>query len=249
VKKEVNFRRKAAFVLAGLFVSLILLEAGLRLGGFVFLSLQERRNRAILRRKDSIRVLCLGESTTAGEWPPFLQEILDNSGLDIEFSVIDKGVPGTNTNRILSELEPTLDKYNPDIVITMMGINDFDTHMFHVAEPGSGIQKFLQNFRSYNLFGLVKMHLAARFKSQETLESQSPKSSLPDKDDMSYQDWRNYWISEGEYDRAEKYFKKALKENPDNDYLHVQMGNYYRQMGDFTEADKYVRGHHIPQAG
>ena len=72
--------------------------------------------------------MCLGESTTAvgGEdaYPYQLQEILNENNMGIRFSVINKGVPGAHTSAIIEQLESNLNKYKPDMVIAMMGIND-----------------------------------------------------------------------------------------------------------------------------
>lgn len=107
----------------------MLLETGLRLGGFVLLSIQEHRNACSIKDKNTYRILCLGESTTQNHWPPFLQEILNQRNRGIKFSVIDKGLGGTNTSAILERLEINIKQYQPHMVITMMGINDYGAHM------------------------------------------------------------------------------------------------------------------------
>ena len=56
-------------------------ELGLRLGGVVFLSLQEYRNVRSIMGKGEYRIMCIGESTTAfgGEdsYPAQLEKILN----------------------------------------------------------------------------------------------------------------------------------------------------------------------------
>ena len=69
----------------------------MRLGGFVILSLQELKNRVSITQKGEYRILCLGESTTQGQYPPFLEETLNRRNIGIKFSVIDKGVCGIET--------------------------------------------------------------------------------------------------------------------------------------------------------
>ena len=68
---------KIFLIISGLFLSVVLLEMGLRIGGFVCVSLQEYRNIKSIRKKGTYRILCLGESTTAEQWPPPLEEILN----------------------------------------------------------------------------------------------------------------------------------------------------------------------------
>ena len=55
---------KISLVFFGIFLCLVLLEIGLRIGGIVLLSMQERRNMAGFQAKDAYRIMCLGESTT-----------------------------------------------------------------------------------------------------------------------------------------------------------------------------------------
>ncbi len=66
-------RQKLILIALGFFLTLIILEAGLRFGGFIITSLQEYRNKISLRQKSTYRILSLGESTTAGQYPHFLE--------------------------------------------------------------------------------------------------------------------------------------------------------------------------------
>ena len=104
-KPETNIRQKLILVISAVFLFLVLLEAALRLGGIIFLSLQEHRNRISVEQEGAYRILCLGESTTAGQYPHFLEEILNQRKIGVKFSVIDKGIPGAHTSTILYLLE------------------------------------------------------------------------------------------------------------------------------------------------
>src|SRR5512136_222579 len=96
VKTSPTLRTKIALIIFGLFLFFVLLETGLRMGGFIILSLQELRSVASLKHRGEYRIICLGESTTFGQYPSFLEEALNRYNINIKFSVIDKGVPGTN---------------------------------------------------------------------------------------------------------------------------------------------------------
>lgn len=116
--KEISIRQKIILSIFGLFLTVVLLEAGLRIGGFVYLSLQEYRNRISLKQKGRYRILCLGESTTAGgkeSYPGQLEEILNQQNTRMQFSVINKGMSGLTTGVIVAQLEDNLDKYTPPI--------------------------------------------------------------------------------------------------------------------------------------
>ncbi|MCX5702464.1 MAG: hypothetical protein NTW64_05805, partial [Candidatus Omnitrophica bacterium] len=77
------FRQRIILLLFGLSLFFVLLEAGLRLGGFILLSLQEYRNNLSIRQKGAYRIICLGESTTQNQYPPFLEEILNQRNIGI----------------------------------------------------------------------------------------------------------------------------------------------------------------------
>jgi len=165
-KVRASILQKAFFVISGLFLSLVILETGLRAGGFVLLSLQEYKNMLSLKQKGTYRIMCLGESTTQDQYPGFLEKILNQRNIGITFSVIDKGLSGANTNIIVSQLEAYLDAYKPDMVVTMMGINDRDSLFFsnetvnNSPSPGS----FLKSLRTYKLLNLLRRHVEAKIK-------------------------------------------------------------------------------------
>ncbi len=115
--------KKISLIIIGIILSLIILEIGLQLSGFTLTAIKKYGNK---KTKDSntITILCLGESTTDGQWPPVLQKILDEKSKNKKFNVVDEGVVGTNTKKISEKIVDFLLKYNPDIVISMIGIND-----------------------------------------------------------------------------------------------------------------------------
>ena len=94
-------KQKIGLILFGLFLSVALLESGLRLGGFIFYSAQAHRNWQATKQKGTYRILCLGESTTAlggdDSYPSQLEEILNQSNIGIKFSVINRGRPATRS--------------------------------------------------------------------------------------------------------------------------------------------------------
>ncbi|MDP8215619.1 MAG: hypothetical protein RAO92_09555 [Candidatus Euphemobacter frigidus] len=106
----------------GLLLGIILLEIGLRIGGGILLHIQERANLVSLKEKGEFVIICLGESTTqAGRstsFPRQLEKILNHRDLGIKFTVINKGIMGTNTAYIAAGLKENLEKYHPDMVIT-----------------------------------------------------------------------------------------------------------------------------------
>ena len=162
VKTKVFLKTKITLIMLGFVLFLILLEIGLRLGGFIYTSLQEYRNQVSAQKRGSYTILCLGESTTAGQYPKPLEEILNNRNIGIRFTVIDKGIVATNTSVILSLLKQNLDMYSPDMVVLMAGCNDGEIMYYKdIPEAKSGL---FQNCRVYRFMRLMCMHIVKKLK-------------------------------------------------------------------------------------
>jgi len=126
--------QKIILILFGFFLSLLTLEAILQLGSVIFLSLQNTENvlsDTLVGDKENVyRILSLGESTTMdllngqSSWPRQLERTLNNKSEKIKFKVFNKGIGASNTAIILDDLDENLRKYQPHMVVTMMGINE-----------------------------------------------------------------------------------------------------------------------------
>ena len=64
-----NIIKRVLLIFVCIFLSLILLECGLRLAGFASFQYQRYKNNKVLRQKKQYTIMCLGESTTAGQYP------------------------------------------------------------------------------------------------------------------------------------------------------------------------------------
>ncbi len=80
------------------------------------------------------RVLALGDSNTYGlylteaeSWPAQLERAWNSAHAQAPIEVLNLGYPGTNSFRVLDNLPALLDKLSPDIVLIMVGFNDFWT--------------------------------------------------------------------------------------------------------------------------
>jgi tetratricopeptide (TPR) repeat protein len=214
-------RTKITLIIFGLFLFLILLEAGLRLGGFIILSLQEYRNLQSIKHKGTYRILCLGESTTADQWPPHLEEVLNQRHAGVRFSVIDKGVRATQTQIILAHLESNLDTYHPDMVVAMIGLNDRAPYIPDKAVSTSKIALFLTSFRTYKLSRLLWLHIITKVKEEVRLDSGSG---------QLYQ-------AQGKFPQAEDSYKKAIELQPQNSDAYVGLGQLYEAQDKFSQAE------------
>ena len=163
---QTTIKQKLFLTVLGLLMAVVLLEGGLRLGGLIFTTKQNWRNRLTGEKKDIV-VLCLGESTTAlgGEdsYPSQLERLLNQRSPNRQFKIINKGLVSKTSEDIFLQLEDNIRQYQPDIVVSMLGVND---RFFLKEGEGFGFQleRFLEKFRVYKLAKFVKMHLVEKLK-------------------------------------------------------------------------------------
>ena len=255
-----HLRKKIVVIICGIFFSLIILEIGIRAGGFIFSSLQEYRNKVSIRRNGSYKIMCLGESTTARQYPGPLEEILNKRNIGISFSVIDKGIVGTNTFIILSQLKQNLDIYKPDMVIVMAGYNDVGIKYYEdIPEATTWV---FQHCSVYRFIRLIYMHIVKKLKEQDIrgLGRVNPKKSatlsdlrschekaeeslkkdimLHTQNDTHYLELGWAYKNQNKLLEAEESFKKAIELNPKNDNAYFELGWLYREQGKFSQAEE-----------
>jgi len=153
--------QRLLLIVGGLLGALFLLELGLRGTGAVLLAWRERADLLRTAKNGEVRILCIGESTTycggTKAYPRQLEEILNARGAPRRFTVVNKGIPGTNTTVIEKTLESWIEKHRPDAVVAMMGVNDGGTMMVTpLEEEGGEGERFLKNLRLYKLFTLIR---------------------------------------------------------------------------------------------
>jgi tetratricopeptide (TPR) repeat protein len=258
------FLMRVVLIFLGIVLFFAILETGLRLGGFIISGIQKRHNLYSIRKNGQFRILCLGESTTAGGWdsyPAQLEEILNKSGLGLKFSVINEGIPCTNTSFILSHLEENLNKYRPDMVITMMGINDHGDHLPYETISRSRLINILKVSRTYRLMRLIALHIKSKISSHSLEDSIQPQTSgkenvikagyvLPKIDGLIQNINNNRTLSISEYlilanhyeffmqyDKAMDICKKALEVSPDNSEV---WSKWIRAAGFFSNNDAEI---------
>jgi tetratricopeptide (TPR) repeat protein len=258
------FRQKIILVLFGLSLFFVLLEVSLRFGGFIVLSLQDYRNKLSIRHKGTYRIMCLGESTTARQYPPILEEILNQSNVGVKFSVVDKGIPAIDTTTILFQLEDNLNQYKPDMVTVMMGVNDETSanrkNVFHDQVFDTYKNNFLMSFRTYKLAKLLWLHIVK--KAQEVSELRRvqhrrklmvsgnskasgvrertilPRQENESQDDSVYINAGSRYITQGNYAKAEEAFTRAIALNPHNIYAYLGLARVKQYLGQYPEAEE-----------
>ncbi len=220
---QTTLRQKFVLIIFGLSLTVILLEIGLRIAGAIVFYLQERHNHLSFSDTE-YRILCLGESTTAlgGEdsYPGQLERMLNEHSKTKRFTVINKGVIGTNTDYIREHVDQNLDQYKPQLVIVMMGVND----RFYFRPPQGPqwlwqIQLYFKNFRVYKLVNLLYEHITHHIKGT--------KATPEDNDNLQY--GHNYQRTENFLEDLIIGFTKSLQRH-------------------ITNAQRYKRNNQLPQA-
>ncbi|MDP2924044.1 MAG: tetratricopeptide repeat protein [Candidatus Omnitrophota bacterium] len=260
-------------IILGILLFFFILELGLRIGGAIFLARQEYRNQVSLRRKDSFRIMCLGESTTAcGEensYPSQLEKILNKRNIGIKFSVINKGVAGTNTVAVLNQLDDNLNKYKPHMVITMMGINDWGEHIPYnpIFAKGKSILSYFRTLKIYKFIRLLRLHIINKFQDKkyitfpnsnlaitETKEKNSNNINYPLneaslkkaievnlKNYQAYKELGGLYRETERYVESEDYLNKALELNPKDDAIYQDLVSLYGGQGKFSQAEEVLK--------
>ena len=217
-------KQKIGLILLGILLALVFLELFLRVGGFLIYSIKDSNNEIIryvveMNSEDEYRILCLGESTTENSgfsWPKQLQEILDTRSTEKKYRLFNEGRGGTNTALILSNLRKNIDKYQPDMIITMMGINDDWTKVYYKDSYEVKINLFFENIRIYRLSKLILLHLESKKHSSFLKESQD------------YVDLGWFYIFEKkDYIKSEQALKKAIELDSNNKFAYEALGTLY----------------------
>ncbi len=147
----------------------------MRITGAILYRPQLASNERHITNDKTIKILTVGESTTAdywssseeGSWPRQLDKMLKSKGYNAKVINVAKG--GVQSSFILSDVDMWIDKYNPDIVISMMGIND-NRHTYYQQGDNynfSGLKSFVFSLKlvklSYWVFEAVNNLIHKKF--------------------------------------------------------------------------------------
>ncbi len=169
VSKQDNRSRwiwRFLFVIVGFVLSFGILEGVFN----IFADLKKIHTPIALTKKDQqkYKILTLGESTTASltglAWPELLEKILNEKVGEEKFRVINAGVSGTTTREVYERLDTYLSLYRPQIVISMLGINDI-TYPDASALAQSPYQRAVRTFyesRLYRFFSILVRQIVGK---------------------------------------------------------------------------------------
>lgn len=246
---------KIMLILLSIFFLILFLEIGLRIGGLV-LSLKQSGENLItafaisdVEKEGAYTILALGESTTASgimgitinSWPSQLERILNNRSKIIKFRVFNKGLGGTNTAFILARLEENLEKYNPDMVITMIGSNDEGLNVVYDDSFNVKMNLWIQNLRVPKLLRWVRESWKNKLQNKKVqkISENDVKIMQPTNFSEKIHEYINFgrtYLSEGKLERAEESFRKALAVDKSNYQAYSSLGDLFYFSQNFEKA-------------
>lgn len=222
--------KKILLIFLGFIFSFFLLEFVLQTASFITKIVISAQNKSLesqiananfKKNKNTLTILCIGESTTYKQWPIQLQMYLNRNKSSVNYQVVDCGIPATNLDLILKNLDMQLKKYNPDIIISMMGINDI---------PRGNLTYIKHQLKTIELLELLKLHIMFK----------EPIFNHYDFDGFV----KFKKIAEEYYSDFKKPPKKLLdllKKEPDNLMILANLIILYNDRNDFANTEKYFK--------
>jgi tetratricopeptide (TPR) repeat protein len=235
-KKRVTLKQRIGLIILGMFLALVFLEVSLRVGGYVMLEMQRTDN--VIESDNEYVILCLGESTTAelpngqSQWPTLVDIMLNEKSNNTKYKIVNEAIPGITITELYSLLDTNLEKYNPDMVVTMIGINDYYLRLEKKNETNHIIIS-LKKLKTYKIFRLLKDHL-----TQQIYEIKKDRELENIKPNIDYAKIGRELYKEGKEEDAELMFLKALKTNPEDEGAYLWLGILYRDSGNNKKAEE-----------
>lgn len=220
------YTKRFILMVFGIIISIVLLEMLLRVWGGLRIAFVQRS----MPRDNSFVILTLGESTTSSEypdsWPSQLGILLRAKYPGLVVQVVNKAKTGIQTSEAVGNIDEYISVYRPDLIISMIGINDgmrdaLDTSVFAPVTEKTRL-KIVKLFRLFHRYTRISIRRYTDFIF----------SGSPDKlNEMAGKFRRN-----GAYHEAEIYLKKSLEHNNRRSDTHLQLSYLYRETGRIAET-------------
>ncbi|MBN2367705.1 tetratricopeptide repeat protein [Candidatus Woesearchaeota archaeon] len=199
--------------------------------------------------EETYRILTLGESTTAGTgaytWPAQLETILNNRSNHLRFVVYNEAVGSLNTYYIIQELDKNLQRYDPDMVVTMMGVNDrgynliYKQNIFEKLFSGIANLLNLQKSQGDRKNPIFEISHDESEDLEETEKSLIESLKLNESDDGVLIRLGYLYMDQNRLNESKEMFEKALSLDPDHESEYLVTGIIYEQLGDVRKAEEY----------
>ncbi|MCK5393225.1 MAG: hypothetical protein KAJ14_08405, partial [Candidatus Omnitrophica bacterium] len=165
---EPTLKKKIILIIFGFSLVFVCIEIFLRIIGAGYLFYRQGQNKSSIKSEsDSYTILCLGDSFTFGigakkdhDYPRHLKNMLKKNKLDLEFKVINAGIGGQNSSEVLYSLDSNLKKYNPNLIVLLIGMNDgHNTHLqdwaLNKKKWHTPVSSRIKNLRVFKLFKIA----------------------------------------------------------------------------------------------
>lgn len=242
---RISLAKNILVIVIGLFFALLVVEVSLWF--FNWGQQQNRSKTSSVDHSQTYTILALGESTTAPaydssgrdySWPALLEESLKQSSLgeQINFKVINQGWSGLDSSGILEALEENLTAHEPDLVISMMGINDYGRIEYEAA-AGIESESFLARFKTYHLIKLIRKNLQDKWLKETANQSQTEQCNSIE----ACFNQAELALESGEISLAREAWKNILKYDPQNRVALLQLTNRHLDWEETTKAWPYLQ--------
>ncbi len=181
-------------------------------------------------KSDPYLIVYFGGTLDTKNFPVFLQEILDESSRDRIISIIDKSFKNSSSSYILNQLPHTIEKYEPDMVIVMAGINDLK------AKESFREKKIYHESTFRSLIRIKRFYLdSLRRRIEKLINTQQ--TAVSDKSPLEYYEKRFPDRSMNKFYETQNKFKRALILNPHNHLAYISLGILYRDWHQLNRAE------------
>ncbi|MEM7309842.1 MAG: SGNH/GDSL hydrolase family protein [Planctomycetota bacterium] len=214
-----------------LLLGLLLLELGLRAGGWMYLRGGRAGGRAT---GDGLTVLCVGDSNTYGLWedasdayPARLEALLNELVPGGPHRVVNRGVPGWSSHRVLADLPASLERHRPDLVVALAGFNDQWDWVVRSAEGGRPAW-----YRSLHIVRLLRLLRQPDADSARTARTDRPDGPRTD---------RSHRRSSAAREAALRGGLAGLCESAEAAGMPLVLTTYASDRGPYAEANRTLR--------
>jgi tetratricopeptide (TPR) repeat protein len=190
-------------------------------------------------------------------YPAWLERILNQRNIGVNFSVVNKGKTGINTFYILAHLEENLNKYNPDMVTAMIGINDGGMVMYPLSKtssyppPDKHIKYYedipeantalFKTSRAYRFLRILWQQLIQKIRKKGIYKPEGDKKVFKSGFRFSTTGLKECYAAQMEPEQAEEALKKAIELYSENYNAYRALLCSYTDQAKYTEAEELLK--------
>ena len=152
---------------------------------------------------------------TDGQYPPFLREVLTERFPSVNIRVIDEGRATTDTGYIAARIDKWIDRYAPEVILVMGGVNDGLESLPYadIRRPGGG------DIRVLRLLRLLIYNIREFFRTNRSAEAAGISGTVYSEDDLEFIEEelkraRIIEYSDGNPDRANEIMRALAEDFP-----------------------------------